>query len=1026
MQIINQIYTFILITIGICIFPIMISLLIFSIFFIIQKSVNWMFNLLYKAIKILSKHCKPIRGLSKYIDTIKDQNLLSLLIYLWKTNTASEDRIKSISKLLNSIIKYNWKKICFQIIIFCALISYWNEITILIDRYWVNIIIKYLNKYETFEYAILFTPLVIYYYRKISLNKAPNIYNSIIIMFLILLMIFGVWIFEIKAIIFIVTYGIFEIVHIKSFFSKYEERDKDNSSIFAIDTPLKSNEENKEDSLGREHLIKTSAENLRNGFFDKGAFYIAVTGEWGSGKTSFTNLLTDKMISDEKDIIKIEINTWRTEDPNLFTKYFFDTLNKELSVYIPELSRLLPKYLAIVANSCDNKYLKGASKILDSFSNNNNDPYESIKNVLIKAKKKIIVVIDDIDRLNAEEIYQILKLVRNTVDFPYMQFIMNFDKEYVVDCLGKFICEDKRNVIEIDNKKVENKESNSKIFNTDTHNKKAQNYLEKFIHMEIYLTPFESSTIPLCFYELLCDNGYKHLADELKGLIERNFRTAYPNNTSEGFTKINNEEKVKDYKNITLLGETISSMRNLKKLYNSFMNSYLTIKKSNIDIQITQLFLIELLKLNDIKIYKILSNNPVSLLNTIGNDKLLFQLNENSHKTLNRISNEILNELFSSKSPSENSIQYLSNFDIYFYLRNSKSIITYSNLLQVINQDNINTHEIIKEWKNNMTENGICYRIREFLEIFYQNNQENEYNKLYLLIYNIIDNKSLKLNNLLPEYNPEYRNQNIKFLKYDIEIITKLIKKDENMINQTSINNFCENISIWSSNHVQNFYSLMRFLIKNTEFNIYKLFINSFKENLNYTRQEYEIYFKLLKDAYNNRKKEDLKSIYYDLLSKLIRDLDKNINTKPGKKQYLELIKEFLSDKTFLKKCQFDNITKFLNNNNIRIEINNWENYLLVISLNLYLGNSKTNRSFLIPKENFLKNELTIISIYLYIQKEVNYKIELRNIISQVIDEPTFNNMLKEINQHSSDFDEADIKEISQLRYIYEGYRYKR
>lgn len=909
---------------------------------------------------------------------------------------------KPFEEIFKDIIKYHFTKLIILIVSLATIISFKNEILIFLDKYWISLIILNLNKHEVLECVILFIPLTVYYIRNFYLKKTPTYHIPLIIISLIFLDYISNWNYHDKYYICIDYYIIFEVFYITRFLYHYGQTNE-KSSIFVIDTPLISKEDNKEDSLGREHLIKTSAENLSNSFFEKGAFYVAVTGEWGSGKTSFTNLLTEKILNDEKDIIKIEINTWRTEDPNLFTKYFFDTLNKELSIYIPELSKLLPRYLAIIANSCDNKYLKGVSKILDSFNNNNNDPYESIKKILIKAKKKILVVIDDIDRLNTEEIYQILKLVRNTVDFPYMQFIMNFDKEYVVDCLGKFICDDTRNVIEINNKNTEDRESNSKNLNTDSHNKKAQNYLEKFIHMEIYLTPFESSTIPQCFYELLCDNGYKHIADKLKGLIEKNF---YKTNTSEEISAKETEDKIKEYKNLTLLGEIIFSMRNLKKLYNSFINSYLTIKKSNIDIQITQLFLIELLKLHDIKIYKQLSNNPASLLNTTENDKLLFQLNENSHKTLNRISNEILNELFLSKSPSENSIQYLSNFDIYFYLRNSKSIITYSNLLQVINQDNINTHEIIKEWKNNMTENGICYRIREFLEIFYQNNQENKYNKLCILIYNIIDNKSLNLNDLLPEYHQDYRYHNKKFLKYDIEIITKLIKRDKNIINQTAINHFCENISIWSRNSVKDLSSLMEILIKNTNFNIYKLFNSSYYKDFNYTRQEYEIHFKLLKNAYKYRKEVDLQSTYYQLLCQIIINLDKNIKTKPEKEQFLELIKEFLLDKNILKKCQYFDINEFLRKNNISIEINNWGNYLLVTSLDL-------------KKRNFLKNELTIISLYLYIQKEVNYKDELREIVAKVINKSTFENMLKENNQYISDCDEADLKEINKLKEIY-------
>lgn len=592
-----------------------------------------------------------------YLEAIKNKNNAANLIYLILKKDNFNDKRKKIWQSVINIslynLKHNFKKILFTTIISILFFSYFNEICQIVDKYWVRNIINYLDINNSI-YIVLLISVILYYFRQFYLKKCFNGYKYLLMFILIFFHCFGIWDYSYKLFFPIYFISIIEIFYSLYFLYHYGQINV-KSSIFAIDTPLKSNEDDKEDSLGREHLIKTSAENLSNSFFDKGAFYVAVTGEWGSGKTSFTNLLTEKMLNVEKDIIKIEINTWRTEDPNLFTKYFFDTLNKELSVYIPELSRLLPKYLAIIANSCDNKYLKGASKILDSFNNNNNDPYESIKKVLIKAKKKILVVIDDIDRLNAEEIYQILKLVRNTVDFPYMQFIMNFDKEYVVDCLGKFIGNNS-------NTFIDSKKEISKYFSKN----KEYDFLEKFINLEIMLPSFE---------EII-------LSSQLDSLLENydSKNNKFKLNISKRIIYLKNKDKY-------IVKHILQNTRGVYKFFNNFIliakstNTYINTPIINHN----DLFLLELLKYRFNYIYEILRNSPLEILtleksNKIPKYKFIKydpRFKQKSQRINKIINNSSLEKLLDSLFPEiderifENRIRDFDNYFNYFSYRES-------------------------------------------------------------------------------------------------------------------------------------------------------------------------------------------------------------------------------------------------------------------------------------------------------------------------------------------------------------------
>ena len=55
--------------------------------------------------------------------------------------------------------------------------------------------------------------------------------------------------------------------------------------------------------------------------------------------------------------------------------------------------------------------------------------------------KPIVVFIDDTDRLQQDEILEVMKLIRNTADFSNMFYIVTFDKEYVVRTINSIIVE---------------------------------------------------------------------------------------------------------------------------------------------------------------------------------------------------------------------------------------------------------------------------------------------------------------------------------------------------------------------------------------------------------------------------------------------------------------------------------------------------------------------------------------------------------------------------------------------------------
>jgi len=140
---------------------------------------------------------------------------------------------------------------------------------------------------------------------------------------------------------------------------------------------------------------------------------------------------------DEEDVISIDFKPWSSSTPDAIIKDFFETLQDELSPYHAALSRLLIRYsrklTSIDSNVITQTIEYAANYILDLDATNK--VYEKINAALKDIDKKIIIYIDDLDRLEQSEIMEVIRLIRNTANFYNTFFIVAYDKEYVNNAL---------------------------------------------------------------------------------------------------------------------------------------------------------------------------------------------------------------------------------------------------------------------------------------------------------------------------------------------------------------------------------------------------------------------------------------------------------------------------------------------------------------------------------------------------------------------------------------------------------------
>lgn len=173
------------------------------------------------------------------------------------------------------------------------------------------------------------------------------------------------------------------------------------------------------------------------------SFVIGINGRWGFGKSSLMQMIAADI---RDDIIKVKFNPWiANKDYNLI-KDFFNTLEQALSQHITT-SNIFRKYGKKLTKVDDDRNpFKSFKDLFDD------EPlqkcFEKLTSLVRKINKRVYVFIDDIDRLNKEEVYEILRLIRSSACFSNLIFIIAYDRAYVEEALGASSIPDSKKYLE--------------------------------------------------------------------------------------------------------------------------------------------------------------------------------------------------------------------------------------------------------------------------------------------------------------------------------------------------------------------------------------------------------------------------------------------------------------------------------------------------------------------------------------------------------------------------------------------------
>jgi predicted KAP-like P-loop ATPase len=230
----------------------------------------------------------------------------------------------------------------------------------------------------------------------------------------------------------------------------------DNNTIAGYvraDAPI---EHRSDDRLQRVPLAEAIADQVIHGPPGQG-LVISVAGTWGSGKTSVLKMV-EETVRESSETIILTFNPWLFSGTDQLVARFLDELAAQLRDESgkrganPKLGRAAER-LSTYAESLEPlswlpalgpwlARLGGAGRVLKALKKARSEQpsveeqRELVRKDLLQLDQRVLVVIDDLDRIEAAQIRDMVRLIKLVGDFPNVTYLLSYDRAPVERALG--------------------------------------------------------------------------------------------------------------------------------------------------------------------------------------------------------------------------------------------------------------------------------------------------------------------------------------------------------------------------------------------------------------------------------------------------------------------------------------------------------------------------------------------------------------------------------------------------------------
>lgn len=185
----------------------------------------------------------------------------------------------------------------------------------------------------------------------------------------------------------------------------------------------------RDDLLANESQAKSFAETVLASGAHSGLVF-GIDGPWGVGKTSFINLAERYWESAEDKVIVCRFEPLRyASEPDLVARIIHDlSAAIQKKVFAPEFRPAASRYSRLMKGKANVSFL-GFNLSLEPSQETVDELLDDINDVLKRIDRRVIIVIDDLDRLDAKTTNNVLFATRRTFKLSQATYVLCYDTE---------------------------------------------------------------------------------------------------------------------------------------------------------------------------------------------------------------------------------------------------------------------------------------------------------------------------------------------------------------------------------------------------------------------------------------------------------------------------------------------------------------------------------------------------------------------------------------------------------------------
>jgi predicted KAP-like P-loop ATPase len=197
-----------------------------------------------------------------------------------------------------------------------------------------------------------------------------------------------------------------------------------------IDVPITDEEQ---DTLGRRTFVDNFHALIQSFPFEDSLVF-GLNAPWGSGKTSVLNLLRNRLRKDENTIL-VDFNPWYFQSAETITRRFYDSVASSINreFFYPHLRAIARRYARILSPVLK----KYGVELPQTDEPTVEEAKAMVESYIVDTGRRVLVIVDDLERANDSELATILQIVRLSANFKNTMFVLAYDQTQLCGQLSK-------------------------------------------------------------------------------------------------------------------------------------------------------------------------------------------------------------------------------------------------------------------------------------------------------------------------------------------------------------------------------------------------------------------------------------------------------------------------------------------------------------------------------------------------------------------------------------------------------------